>query len=264
MEMVEKKDGANPTAMQNPGDASPDAGSPAPAPPPAHPATTGQKFILSIVLVAVTLAVIWIGHGAISLVEEFLQRENRAEWIAPADVGIKPGPTSFWYDASKRQLVHIGVIDPKRKLELIALFPAESSESAKQHLHTYWTAVDKLAFSSNQRLGGLIVGLLFLGGIAGVLGVQLRSLVNFVGHACYTRSLDLVIWWPYYALRPFIGFILGVVVVIIIHAGFFVANGAAPSGTLWWAGIAFLAGFGEQEFTQKLRQLTKTLFGEGK
>jgi hypothetical protein len=29
-------------------------------------------------------------------------------------------------------------------------------------------------------------------------------------------------------------------------------------------GITFLAGFGEQEFTQRLRQLTKTIFGEAK
>lgn len=250
------------TAQQNPKDAIPNkdaSGMYAPTP---HPATTKQKFLLFIVLVAITLIVILSGQRAVSLVDENLTREYRVDWIVPPDVSVKPGPVSFWYDSTKRQLVHIGVVDQKRKLELLELISSDSQDLAKQHRNMYWAAIDKLAFSSNEGLSGLLVSLLFLGGISGVLGVQLRSLVNFVGNACYTNSLDLVIWWPYYFVRPFIGFILGVIVVVIISAGFFVASGAAPSGTLWWASIAFLSGFGEQEFTQKLRQLTKTLFGE--
>jgi hypothetical protein len=35
-----------------------------------------------------------------------------------------------------------------------------------------------------------------------------------------------------------------------------------PAGSLWRAAIAFLAGFGEREFTERLRLLTRTLFGQ--
>jgi hypothetical protein len=261
--MFGKKD-AKSSAVQTSEDARPKAAASGTGAPAIHLATTNQKVFLFVLLAILTLIVVCVGQTAISRVEEYLQRENRVDWVAPPDIGIKPGPVSFWYDPATRQLVHIGVIDQKRKLELIELFPSEAVQAAGQHAKSYLAAIDKLAFLSNEHLSGLLVALLFLGGMSGVLGVQLRSLVNFVGHACYTNSLDLVTWWPYYAVRPFIGFVLGVVVVVIIHAGFFVANGAAPSGTLWWGGIAFLSGFGEQEFTQKLRQLTKTLFGEVK
>jgi hypothetical protein len=35
-----------------------------------------------------------------------------------------------------------------------------------------------------------------------------------------------------------------------------------PSGSLGWAGLAFLAGFGASDFTERLRLLTQTLFGK--
>jgi hypothetical protein len=90
---------------------------------------------------------------------------------------------------------------------------------------------------------------------------HLRSLTAFVGNACFKNTLNLVIWWPYYVLRPFTGFILGIVVVVIVQGGFLAVGSTAPNGTLWWVAVPILAGFGDDEFTQKLRQLTKTLFG---
>ena len=85
-----------------------------------------------------------------------------------------------------------------------------------------------------------------------------------MGIACYSGDLDLVVWWPYYVIRPVTGFILGVILVSVVHGGYFTLGAGSPVSTLAWAGIAFLAGFGEQEFTQRLRQLTKTIFGESK
>jgi len=204
----------------------------------------------------------WLAKRAVTRVEGFIQRVNRVQWQAPTNITLKPGPPNFWYDPDRQQLVHIGVVDDKKKLDLINLLSTDPKGPVSADTKSYWSAVDHLAFVSNDEIEGLIVSLIFLGGLAGVLGVQLRSLVNYVGHACYLNNLDVVIWWPYYALRPFIGLLLGMTVVVIIHAGFLAAGSGAPTGTLWWASVAFLAGFGEQEFTQRLRQLAKTLFGE--
>jgi hypothetical protein len=229
-----------------------------------NPATLKQKVELFAALGLMTLLVLWLAKSAVSHVDEFLQRVNRVHWQAPSGLTLKPGPPTFWYDAAKSQLVYVGVIDQKQKLELVGLFSPSVDQPPSAEMKSYWAAIDELAFVSNGQLGGLLISLLALGGLAGTLGVQLRSLVNFVGHACYTNSLDLVVWWPYYAVRPFTGLLLGMVVVVIVHAGFLVAGSGAPSGTLWWASIAFLAGFGEQEFTQRLRDLSKTLFGGSK
>lgn len=233
-----------------------------PPPPPANPATSRQKVVLFLALVLMTLLMLWLAKWAVAQVDGLSQKVNRVQWQAPAGFTLKPGPPTFWYDSAQSQLVHIGAIDQKTKLELLSLVSTPADQQPSDEIKGYWAAINQLAFTSNDQLGGLRIGILILGGLAGMLGVQLRSLVNFVGHACYTNNLDLVIWWPYYALRPFIGFVLGVIIVVIVQAGFFVAGQGEASGTLWWAGIAFLAGFGEQEFTQRLRMLTKTLFGE--
>jgi hypothetical protein len=248
------------------GTAPPPSGTPRPAgsaslPPPANPATLAQKVWLFVALILMTLIVVGFSKAAVANVDGYIQRENRVYWQAPAGFTLRPGPTKFWYDATQNQLVHVGIVDQKEKLDLIGLASAPVEQPPSADLKSYWAAIDQLAFVSNENLGGLLIGLLVLGGLAGVLGVQLRSLVNFVGHACYTNSLDVVIWWPYYALRPFTGFLLGTIIVVVVQAGFIAAGGGAPGGTLWWASVAFLAGFGEQEFTQRLRQLTKTLFG---
>ena len=92
----------------------------------------------------------------------------------------------------------------------------------------------------------------------------MSNYINFVGVACYTENLDLLRWWPYYVLRPLTGFILGVILIAVVQGGYFTLGAASPISSLAWGGIAFLAGFGEQEFTQRLRQLTKTIFGEAK
>jgi hypothetical protein len=233
------------------------------APPPLKPATFGQKVWVSIALVLTTLIVVGLAKNAVSTVDGYILRENSVTWQAPSGFTLKPGPTTFRYDAAKSQLVHIGVIDQKEKLELIGLVSATVEQPPSEEMKSYWAAIDQLAFVSNRQLGGLLISLLYLGGLAGVVGVQLRSLVNFVATAV-SGNLDIVIWWPYYALRPFTGLLLGMIIVIVVQAGWFAAGSGAPSGTLWWASIAFLAGFGEREFTERLRQLTKALFGDSK
>lgn len=233
-----------------------------PPPPAKNPATFRQKVWLVLLLILVTALTLWLAKIAVTRVDGFIQRVNRIQWQAPANITLKPGPSNFWYDPDRHELVHIGVIDDKKKLDLINLLSTDPEGPVSADVKSYWSAVDHLAFVSNDEIEGLVINLIFLGGLAGVLGVQLRSLVNYIGHACYLDNLDIVIWWPYYALRPFIGLLLGMTVVVIIHAGFLAAGSGAPTGTLWWASVAFLAGFGEQEFTQRLRQLAKTLFGE--
>jgi hypothetical protein len=262
--------GGKPSTQTNPGAATTPPPAPASVPSakgtspkqrtPVHPPTACQKFWAAAGLVLAVAATLLAGRVAVERVDTYIQRENHAPWKAPAGVQINPGPPAFRYDAENGQLLHIGVISAERKAELLALFPHKQGGSLAA-TGGYSAAVDQLAFGSNKDLRGLLVWVLVLGGLAGSLGAQLRSLVNFVGHACYTQALDLVVWWPYYLVRPFTGFVLGTVIVTIVEGGLLLVTGSATNGAMWWAGIAFLAGYGENEFTQKLRQLTKTLFG---
>lgn len=225
-------------------------------------ATLRQKIGLAIWLTLLTIALCIAAAWGVLRLEHVLGRESRVPWNPPGDVTLRPGPTAFYFDKERRELVYVGIIDDKRKSEIISLAP--SGEDGISAIKSYWEAVNHLAFLTNRSACGLSLWLLFLGGIAGSLGVQLRSFTNYVGHTCFKNDLDVNRWWPYYAVRPATGFLLGSVVVIVTESGLLAVGQAAPSKVFWWVSLALLAGFGEEEFTQRLRQLTLTLFGQEK
>jgi hypothetical protein len=226
-----------------------------------HPATFKQKVLVSFWLIAVLVLLFAVWNRCVDAVDHYLRRETRVVWTPSTSVLPKSGPSNFWYDPDRKQLVYVGVIDSKQKFDLLNLLPADAEQKSPDVKTSYQAAIDALAFQSNQGLYGLMAALLSLGGLSGALGAQLRSLTAFIGNACYTGQLDVVTWWPYYLLRPFTGFVLGIVVVVVIQAGFLTVGGGAPSGTLWWVAVAILAGYSDDEFTQKLRQISKAVFG---
>jgi hypothetical protein len=142
---------------------------------------------------------------------------------------------------------------------------AESSATAatlESSRPAYNEAIDTLTFLASTRQGKMIGLLVYLGGLGGALGAILRSLVDFVGHACYTGKLDLVRWWPLYFTRPIVGWILGFVLVVMFKAQFLAPGQASPSDdSLWWLGMAVLGGFSTVDVTQRLRLGAKALFG---
>lgn len=227
-------------------------------------ATPHQKRVVAWSLVISTVAIVWIWAGAFKAMEQSLHRETRVDWQMPDRLLLKSGPPSFYFDRERNQLVVTGIVDKALKAELVGLADTTGSEGAarEEAARSYRQAVDTLAYKSIEPQRGLLVNLLILGGLSGLLGVQLRSLNNFVGVTCYKNTLDVIRWWPWYFIRPFSGIILGATVVVLIEAGLFKAGESTPSGTIWWVAVALLAGFGADEFTLKLRLLTQTLFGQ--
>ena len=68
-------------------------------------------------------------------------------------------------------------------------------------------------------------------------------------------------WWPWYFVRPFLAFLVGVLIVILIKSDLMTSSQRAGSdGSLWWIGLAALAGFGLEDSLDRLRVLSKTLF----
>jgi hypothetical protein len=103
---------------------------------------------------------------------------------------------------------------------------------------------------------------LLLGTLGGALGAILRSLVDFVGHACYTKELDLGVWWPLYFTRPIVGAILGFVLVILFKGRLLSTGDVLPADdSLWWVGLTVIGGFSTVDVTLRLRLAAKALFG---
>lgn len=228
------------------------------------PGNTSHKLAAALMLIISTACLIYGWFFVLRFIETNLQIENTVEWQAPPDIALQSGPVAFWFDRKNNKLVYKGIIDTPQKSALVSLLKADDVGKDKKTLYGYWAAIDKLAYESNKVLSRFTLYLLLLGGISGVLGVQLRSLNNFVGITSYKDELNVPRWWPWYVIRPFSGFILGMIVVVIVQIGMITPGETVPRSTLWWVGISLLAGFGADEFTQRLRLLSQTLFGEKK
>jgi len=245
------------------------------------PATTAQSIGLTALLIVATIILVVAWLGAFRQYQGVLSEEIRVSWKQPDGYTLRPGPKTFRYDPDTEQLIHAGPIDDARKKILAALLTrleGEGERAAADHSGTavgsppepavsreqgaYWAAIDQLAYDSNRKSAPVFGWLLVLAGLSGVLGVQIRSIISFVGISCFKNTLDVRRWWPWYLLRPLQGFMLGLLAVLVIQAGLFVPEGGIVPETHWWLAISMLVGFGAEDFTQRLRLVSQALFGK--
>ena len=232
------------------------------------PATSGASiFLMAIVLFVYTFLIFSFSRDYVSRFVSGISTPHEARWVQ-GDAHLKPGPSGFLYDRKSEKISYLGIVDDKTKsvLDELLVAPDESSDAgakakATEVRESYYEAIERLAQVSSSRRASDIINLLLLGGMFGALGAHLRSLTAFVNHVS-KRTLDLTTWWPYYVMRPMTGFLLGISVISVVQAGLFAISGTIHDPTLGWISLATLAGFGDREFTEKLRHLVKTLFGE--
>lgn len=200
--------------------------------------------------------------------------ESSTSWEMPNGAHLKDSPVNFHYDPERHTLNHRGPLDTQQQLLLRDLleFNSESSDTGSvpsitpsainTTIRSYQAAIDDLAYQTGAAQIGQIQLLLLLGFMGGILGAILRSLVDFVGHACYTDKLDLMHWWPLYATRPIVGAILGFLLVILLKSRLLTSTEIQQgSDSFWWLGIAVIGGFSTVDVTQRLRLTAKALFG---
>jgi len=282
--------------------APPGEGANAQAKKPKHPATQKQKIILSVFLLILTAGSLFMIYHTIDRINQESLAEVSTPWILPDGMTLKDGPPGFYYEAAEGKLIHSGPVTTARKLILRDLLePAgakppttrpqgagqanDATGPLQEHLSpkagaeppgktpaanpekvlkSYNQAIDKLAYLSSIRQSEVIQLMLLLGLFGGALGAILRSLVDFVGHACYTDQLDFLAWWPLYLTRPVVGAILGFILIVLFKAKLLVVGEAqAGDDSFWWLGVAVLGGFSTVDVTLRLRVAAKALFGGG-
>jgi hypothetical protein len=243
---------------------------------PLHPATQKQKIILvSCNLVLAIGMIVW-AYFTIQKFNEVTFVEFSTSWKLPAGTHLKDGPSTFNYDPDSHMLSYRGQLDAQLQMQLRDLLefdvaaastaggssPIAAAAMTNATIRSYREAIDKLAFQAGTAQVGQIQLLLLLGFMGGTLGAILRSLVDFVGHACYTGKLDLMHWWPLYVTRPLVGAILGFVLVVLLKARLLTsADIQQGSESFWWLGVAVIGGFSTVDVTQRLRLAAKALFG---
>lgn len=181
------------------------------------------------------------------------------QWQSKDTINLKNGPEWFFYDQKKGTLNSLQSISEKDKSLLTALLTKD--EKNGKIYQSYSLAIDELAYVSNEgqgRSGYCWIILLYC--MTGVIGVQLRTINNFVGNACFKKEFNFDIWWPWYMLRPLLGFITGGVVFLLIDGKLFYAstmlNGLSPVVVA----LAFVSGFSCDDFFGMVRRISQRVF----
>jgi hypothetical protein len=105
---------------------------------------------------------------------------------------------------------------------------------------------------------------LLITAVAGAIGSSIHLTTSFVYHAGRGQLVASWVWW--YALRPFIGSYLALIVYFTLRAGFLNGTGESITGSLSPYGIAAVAGLSglfSKHATQKLREVFESLFKTG-
>ena len=215
-----------------------------------------------VVLFALIIIAAW--FFAFGAVQREAEQVSAVQWTLGEKREIRPGPPSFV--AKKNKLEFAGQIDQAQKDELARLitFKGELISPPDRAGRAYWRALDRLAFISNRDATLRDVLILLLAGLSGLLGAQLRTLYQFVIVASYKNKFEMSRWWPWYVARPFAGFLFGLSAVLLLRVGFFQPESGSADGLSWQLVLAILAGFGANEFAERISLVVRSLFGEGK
>ncbi|MHC1775269.1 MAG: hypothetical protein AB9834_07595 [Lentimicrobium sp.] len=178
------------------------------------------------------------------------------EWLNKGNVELAGYPGWFLYDHQKNQLRTKVVIDDRMKMELEDTFPVRSDST---NFAEFRQAIDKLAFLSSDLKGRNYWLLLMVSGLAAVVGVFIREILDLIRHHCYEKDLDFKNWWPWYFLRPIVGFMFGIVVVLFSGTELLFIS-ANNSSETYLIAIAILAGISVEDVMLKIRKVSLVLF----
>ncbi|MBK6963291.1 MAG: hypothetical protein IPH20_04945 [Bacteroidales bacterium] len=179
------------------------------------------------------------------------------EWLNKGNVELAGYPAWFLYDHHKKQIRTKVVIDDRMKMELENSFPVQRDSA---NFAEFRQAVDKLAFVSSDLEGRNYWLLLMVSGLAAIVGVFIREILDLIRHYCYKKDLDFKNWWPWYFLRPIVGFMFGIVVVLFSGTELLFTSGKNSSETYLIA-IAIIAGISVEDVMLKIRKVSLVLFG---
>ena len=119
---------------------------------------------------------------------------------------------------------------------------------------TFFARYPNLKFDVHTSLDERLIFLVIVAGAIGSFIHSATSFADYVGNRKFARSW---IWW--YALRPFIGVGLALILYFVVRAGL-LTGGASDVSPYGVASMAALAGMFSKQATDKLEELFTTLF----
>jgi len=179
------------------------------------------------------------------------------KWSNPANVELASYPPWFLYDKKDKQIKTRVVLDEKMSFELEKIYPLSADST---HFSEFRQAISKLAFISTDMKGSYYWLLLLVSGLASVVGVLIREILDLIRHYCYEKDLDFKTWWPWYLLRPLVGFMIGVMLILFSGTDLLI-NSAGDSSETYLIAIAIIAGISVEDVMFRIRKVSQVLFG---
>lgn len=185
------------------------------------------------------------------------RRVTKVFWNNQNEVSILSQETPNWFNYENDSLATDITISMEDKSKLIQSFPDSILKD-----DTLMKSINNLVFRSRQSEQSSIF-LILACGIISVIGVMIRSLWDFVGNASYKDEININRWWPWYLLRPFIGFMGGVVFFFLYSGGVIDINtiNLSKPEVYWLLGLSTIVGFGLNDFVTRLRLVSKAALG---
>lgn len=208
---------------------------------------------ISLFIVVSTIIAVWLFANVFQRIESY-RLKTEVKWENKADYQLDAGPAWFLYRQNEDVLVAIQAVDDAAKETLLKLYDQDSVGYP-----AYQNAIEELAFETQNAPKPSYLLTLLIGGIAAVIGVQIRTIHRFLLRACYAYDLNIKIWWPWYVMRPVVGFLLGCAVILLAQVNL-ITIAHEDSSVFFWIGLSILAGFGTPDVVDRLHKVSETLF----
>lgn len=219
--------------------------------------STNQQKIraaVSLFWFSIFIAILFLGLFVFKLDKHDIHMQP---WKNIENISLAYSKAPIWFKHEDSILYSDIVITDAMRIELYEL----ASDTLPRNI-SYFKQVNTLAFNSRQGTPKSIY-VIFACGLLAVLGVNIRSMWDFVGNASYKNTLNISRWWPWYFLRPLIGFMAGIGFYFLFNGGVLELNGVGVSKSKLYLllGISALIGFGLNDFIERLRLISKAMFG---
>lgn len=185
------------------------------------------------------------------------QEIYKQPWENIEGIKLNYSKAPIWFKHENNNLYTYKPITDSMRVSLHELVIDTLAENS-----SYFKEINTLAFNSRDGMSKSIF-VIFACGLLAVLGVNIRSMWDFVGNASYKNTLNINRWWPWYFLRPLIGFLAGIGFFFLFNGGIINFNsvGVLKSKLYLMLGLSALIGFGLNDFIERLRLVSKAIFG---
>jgi hypothetical protein len=209
----------------------------------------------AIAIFLITGALFWAFFEVFNMVEENNSTMS-VFWNNEDSINVQAGPSWFYYDEKKDTIKSARPITDLDKANLLNLV-----KGAEDSSNSYKNAISELSFISNNQTRRSYLYILTLTAVCGAIGVQLRTINNFIGVTCFKNDFNFDIWWPWYFVRPLMGCLIGPVIFIIFDGNLLPMTTQFNYSNVLVIAVSILAGFGAEDVLNTLRTVSKRVWG---